>query len=89
MEKAYHILVIEDDAAINHLLCELMTEAGYKVKAAYSVLTPYHQIKSRCHVPNNIIHLLLFIFFRNLLYNEDIFHIYPFHRLHNLKYVFE
>lgn len=30
------ILVIEDDAGINNLLYELLSEAGYEVKAAYS-----------------------------------------------------
>ena len=35
-EVKANILVIEDDEAINHLLCELLTEAGYEVKAAYS-----------------------------------------------------
>ncbi|MDR1533057.1 MAG: response regulator transcription factor [Clostridiales bacterium] len=30
------ILVVEDDAAINHLICEMLTGAGYRPKSAYS-----------------------------------------------------
>lgn len=34
--KKANILVVEDDASINQLLCELLVEAGYGVKSAYS-----------------------------------------------------
>lgn len=35
-EVKANILVIEDEASINQLLCELLIEAGYEVKSAYS-----------------------------------------------------
>lgn len=31
-----HILVVEDDAAINELLCKILRKQGYQVRAAYS-----------------------------------------------------